>query len=662
MFLSLFFTYRYIENNNIPLKNNILKYHYIDYQETNLLPFNRSFLSDYFKTNETNNMDYYFNLTYLNFTYSNKFQMVKVEYNVGFYDMNDNLIRPSYAVSHNLHVNCHILIRDTNTHIDSIANILDDKYFKCIEIFQTDQRIKFGIKVYRVKENYDNPDEYIIENYNNIYLFEEVDLKFNTFSYRDDDLFNPFVVSEKYISTIRKMNNIKLNKTMKLFKSYIEFPYTTLKSNAVVYENKWFFRNIFNYYFCMCLGEACVNQKISQNCKFLFYLHIIDKNRHIYEKTDYLLMDFIYKELPSDDVYPIFKEMLNQGLPVHYLTERINISQELNFRNNSLALIYATRDNATINGDFLEKFLPLFLRLKVVATARDGIFLNNLFYNVEYITYIFVGHGVCYFKYFLYNYYRYIPNRQLDKLLIPPSNILISLAKKYGFNDEDIIQMNLPRWDKYNNNTSDKLLDKEGKIVNNSIFMMFAWRALEKNQNVSDLYPNNILNLINNKKLNKELEKNNVNLYFGVHYTTKYMYRSSFKKALKKKKNMQYIEQDDISRCLSNANLLITDFASIIFDIIYRKKPYVLFIPDVYEPKIREIYTSDYVELLESLKNNNITFENKFFSVDDAVDKIIYYIKHNFKLDSKLENFYKIFNFRKGNNLNKFIDYLKDLK
>ena len=41
--------------------------------------------------------------------------MVKVEYNVGFYDMNDNIIHPSYAVSNNLHVNCHIEIRNTNT-------------------------------------------------------------------------------------------------------------------------------------------------------------------------------------------------------------------------------------------------------------------------------------------------------------------------------------------------------------------------------------------------------------------------------------------------------------------------------------------------------------------------------------------------------------------
>ena len=660
LFLALFLYYKYFDKNNNPLKNNILKYHYIDL-ETNLVPFNRYYLSNYFKTNETN-LDYYFNLTYLNFTYSYKYQMVKVEYNVGFYDMNDNIIHPSYAVSNNLHVNCHIEIRNTNTFIDSLANILDDKYFKCTEIFSLDERLKFGIKIYRIKEDDDNPDEFTIENYYNIYFFKEGDLKFNKFNYKDDDLFNPYTVNEEYISIARKMNDIKVNKTMKLYKSYIQFPYTTLKSHAVVHENKWFFRNIFNHYFCMCRGEACVNEKINPNCKFLFYLHIIDKNRDIYEKTDYLFMDFIFKELSSVDTYPIFKEMLNQGLPVHYLTEKINISYELNCTNNSLALIYANRDNATVNGDFLEKYLPLFLKLKVVATARDGLYTNNLFYNIEYITYIFVGHGICYFKYFLYGYYKYNIHKQFDKLLIPPSSNIIALAKKYGFNDDDIIQMNLPRWDKYNNITSGKLLDKEGKNVQNSILMLFSWRALQKDQNISDFYMNNITSLINNELLNDELEKNNVNLYFGVHYTTKFLYRGVFKKALKKKKFMKYIEQDDISDCLSNATLLITDFASIIFDIIYRNKPYVMFIPDAYDPKIQEIYTPDYVELLESLKNGTITFENKFFNFDDALNKIIYYIKNNFKLDSKLKKLYKVFDFKKGNNMNKFIDYLKNLK
>jgi hypothetical protein len=37
------------------------------------------------------------------------------------------------------------------------------------------------------------------------------------------------------------------------------------------------------------------------------------------------LWDFIYSSYSSDDVYPIFEEMINSTLPTHYLTEKIDM-------------------------------------------------------------------------------------------------------------------------------------------------------------------------------------------------------------------------------------------------------------------------------------------------------------------------------------------------
>ena len=39
-------------------------------------------------------------------------------------------------------------------------------------------------------------------------------------------------------------------------------------------------------------------------------------------------MDFIFADLSSDDVYPIFKKMARQKLPVHYITEKPDIFKE----------------------------------------------------------------------------------------------------------------------------------------------------------------------------------------------------------------------------------------------------------------------------------------------------------------------------------------------
>ena len=102
-------------------------------------------------------------------------------------------------------------------------------------------------------------------------------------------------------------------------------PFGNLKRNFINSENNWNFLNIFNYYFCYCKGISCLNIKISNICKYFFYIYIIDINRNVYEKTDFLFMDFILKKYSSDDVYPIFQEMINKNISSHYLTEKKKI-------------------------------------------------------------------------------------------------------------------------------------------------------------------------------------------------------------------------------------------------------------------------------------------------------------------------------------------------
>ena len=43
---------------------------------------------------------------------------------------------------------------------------------------------------------------------------------------------------------------------------------------------------------------------------------------------DYLFIDFISNDLSSDDAFPIFKEMIKEKIPVHYLTESSDIYKQ----------------------------------------------------------------------------------------------------------------------------------------------------------------------------------------------------------------------------------------------------------------------------------------------------------------------------------------------
>ena len=55
-------------------------------------------------------------------------------------------------------------------------------------------------------------------------------------------------------------------------------PFYFLKSDIAFNENKWNFNNIYNNYFCFCIGISCLEKiNVFQQCKYKFYLTIIDK-------------------------------------------------------------------------------------------------------------------------------------------------------------------------------------------------------------------------------------------------------------------------------------------------------------------------------------------------------------------------------------------------
>ena len=628
----------------ISFKNNIN----ITSENFNNILNKKFYFNNYFQ-NITNIYDY-FSLIEIKYLYSLKFRLVHVKYKIGFFDMNNNLILPSdIALYKNLHIICNIIMTNYNIEINSFPNINNNRYFECNEFYKINKKVKFGIKIYTRTEKNDKIQDYII------YFFSEKIFNFNILLYKKNEVFDPFILIKEYQSLKKRMEDNEINKNLKLKNLYSQFPLCKLKDNLYTKENIWYFQNIYNYYFCFCKGIECFIQNNFQKCKYLFYLNILDNNRNIYNKTDYLFIDFIFNEYSSDDAYPVFKRMISQKEPVHYLTENIDIYNKYCLHiQKCLTIIYVNKNNYTINGDFLEKHLTLILKLKEVLSGGgvDINYINNLFYNLEFITYICIGHGISFFKSFLYDYYDCYGSKRYNKILIPPSDKLINVAKNFGWKDNDIIKINLPRWDKYNN-YNNNLDDKEKK---NSIFIMFTWRDINKDKNISSYYFKNIILLVNNIKLNNSLKKNKIILYFTLHHKLfEYKYKFKINQYIK------YIEENEISECLSKIKLLVSDFSSIIFDLIYQRKPFIIYIPDANDPEIELNYKPNYYQLIQSLKNETIYFKNKFFEIEKVVNKILYYINNNFSLEPELEMFYNSFHLYRENNTNKFITYISKI-
>lgn len=159
---------------------------------------------------------------------------------------------------------------------------------------------------------------------------------------------------------------------------------------------------------------------------------------------------------------------------------------------------------------------------------------------------------------------------------------------------------------------------------------------------------------MNNQLLTEILYQKNITFYLSLHHNLlnkENMFESQNK--------VKYINQENIITCLMKCDLVISDFSSIIFDLMYRNRPFILFIPDSDDQKINELYDDDYFNIINEIKNDSIKFENKCFNVSDAVKKIQYYVENNFNLDRKLKELYKEFGLNHNHNINHLIEYLK---
>ena len=609
---------------------------------------NRLKFKQYFQFNDLKIK--YFEISLKNYSFSFIYKKVKIEYNICFFDKNNNIIPPSYLFFNNLQLMCHI--QNQNITIDSLSNIYPNKYFYCIEFFNTTENIQIGIVIYRSNEKLKNYD----------FFFNGNLINYNNLSYLNNTIFDPLYINEQYISLIKKKTEFQ--KELRVRKIYIRYPICNLKRNIYSNNKNWIYRNIYNHYFCYCIHQRCNSNNESQSCKYFFYISIIEYNKYLYNKTHYLFSDFIFSNMPNDDTFPIFKEMIKRKYSVHYITEKKSLYHKYCYKiEDCLTIIPLNRRLYNNYGDFLQKYFILFLKVKVVISGRLVINhkISQLFYNLEYTTYIAVGHGVCYFKYDLYTKNQIYGINKNNKLLLPDSKPIITIAKKYGWKDKDIIRCNLPRWDKYDNDNTISEESKGRGLKSNSIFIMFTWRHIKKNKIISIDYIKNIINLLFNDNLNHYLVKYNIILYFSLHRFIYYKYKKKFEIMIKTKKNTEFIGQKQISECLTKTNLAVSDFSSIVFDLMYRKKPIIIYIPDANDPTIKDKYQKAYFQYIQSLKSGKMYFENVYVDLNETINKIIYYIKNNFTIDKRLQKLYDYFGFKVGNSINNFIPYLEKL-
>ena len=209
----------------------------------------------------TNNLAF-FKLFDIKYLYSFKFNIIKVEYNIEFYESDKNLILPSdLTLYKNLHIFCHIESNNSNVIINSFPDIIENKIFKCTEYFNIYENIKYGIQILEINENWEEINNFI-------YFFSEEIFNYLSLFNKNDKIFDSLLVNSKYFFDFTK--KYINDDSLKLQKSYTQMPKFILKK-YLINNDKWIFQNLFNQYFCFCKVLNSIKLKNSQRCKYYFY-------------------------------------------------------------------------------------------------------------------------------------------------------------------------------------------------------------------------------------------------------------------------------------------------------------------------------------------------------------------------------------------------------
>ena len=252
-----------------------------------------------FKNTSKNFTKFYLKIEKIDYSFSKLYGMIEVIYYINIYDKNYNKLKPFLLASlYGISCLCNIYISETNENIYSFANIYKNKYFFCVEYIKIDEKVYFGIKLFKINLI---SEEY--EYYQKFFFTEKIFNIDKNPSLENNNKFDMNYIYNNYNKLLYKINNFKEFKynsreTYNLKISFLQAPLFNLKRDIAKVEGKWHFHNIYSSYFCFCKGDECIslisfNSYNFQPCKYYFYLTIIDNNKNLYSKTDYLLQKYI---------------------------------------------------------------------------------------------------------------------------------------------------------------------------------------------------------------------------------------------------------------------------------------------------------------------------------------------------------------------------------
>ncbi|MGY3416634.1 CDP-glycerol glycerophosphotransferase (TagB/SpsB family)/GT2 family glycosyltransferase [Bacillus mycoides] len=205
----------------------------------------------------------------------------------------------------------------------------------------------------------------------------------------------------------------------------------------------------------------------------------------------------------------------------------------------------------------------------IFSSDNVNILLPSNIKHLRKATRVFIQHGII-LPGRVENVYH--SNKDLADYILTSSNLETQIIKNhFGYNNEEILNCGLPRFDTLQNK------EKEKRIM-----MTFTWRKNIQNldQLMESKYFKTIQSLLNNSKFIDVLEMNDIILDVCLHPRTCQLLEkdtSGIVESLKTSSNIEIhnFNKVDVRELIERSSMMLTDYSSISFDFVYLEKPII---------------------------------------------------------------------------------------
>lgn len=352
-----------------------------------------------------------------------------------------------------------------------------------------------------------------------------------------------------------------------------------------------------------------------------WYLNILRSHNESQEKHILCVDSLTDPYAEAIDSYTFFVFLQKKNIKSKYVLLKNNKLYEKLKSQNALHDIIGVD---SLN-DFVFNHIDLIGRTKKIISSFGLLEYNLWFKGLPFLDFILLHHGVILLKkWCIYSY----NSKLYDKIIVPTKPTRRLYLDEKQADEKSMICCGLPRWD----------LLKRTKESPRRIFVFFTHRStfLEAPELAAD-YFKSILDFFNDSRLVSAIERKDVIIEWTIHHAL-----LNINIPIPPIPDyIHLVDSSDISKHISKTDLLITDYSSICFDVMYLNIPTVFYRFDT--GRLSQFNQADVSMINEALLEDPVLY-NCCYDKEMALSKVIHYIDTDFVLEPEnLEKNRKIF-------------------